>query len=125
MRKGRFDEIFFVDLPDAHARADILKIHLKRRGRDGSKLPIPSVADKTEHFSGSELEQVVISALHTAFSQHRELSGEDLERAAQETVPLYRTYEERIKGLRDWAKDRARNAAANVKLVDYFQQSEP
>jgi hypothetical protein len=86
---------------------------------------VAAIAEQTEHFSGSELEQVVVSALHTAFSQGRQLEGDDLGRAAQETVPLYRTYEERIKGLRDWAKDRARNAAADVKLVDYFQKSQP
>jgi hypothetical protein len=125
MRKGRFDEIFFVDLPDAHSRAQILEIHLRRRKRDPGKLPVAAIAEQTEHFSGSELEQVVVSALHTAFSQGRQLEGDDLGRAAQETVPLYRTYEERIKGLRDWAKDRARNAAADVKLVDYFQKSQP
>ncbi|MHB8416619.1 MAG: AAA family ATPase [Myxococcales bacterium] len=123
LRKGRFDEIFFVDLPDARSRGQILEIHLRRRKRDPAKLPVAAVAGKTEHFSGSELEQVVVSGLHAAFAAGRELSGEDLERAAAETVPLYRTYEERIKALRDWAKDRARSAAADVKLVDYFQKS--
>ncbi len=123
LRKGRFDETFFVDLPDVRSRAAILEIHLRRRRRDPSKLPVPVVANKTEHFSGSELEQVVVSALHAAFAAGRDLTGEDLERAAEETVPLYRTYEERIKALREWAQDRARSASADVKLVDYFQKA--
>ncbi|HUB06565.1 MAG TPA: AAA family ATPase [Myxococcales bacterium] len=123
LRKGRFDETFFVDLPDPRSREAILAIHLKRRKRDPAKLPLAAIAGKTEHFSGSELEQVVVSGLHAAFSQGRDLLAEDLERAALEIVPLYRTYEERIKALRDWAKDRARSASADVKLVDYFQRS--
>jgi SpoVK/Ycf46/Vps4 family AAA+-type ATPase len=123
LRKGRFDEIFFVDLPDLKSRTEILAIHLKRRGREPGRLPVSAVAAQAEHFSGSELEQVVVSALHKAFAQKRQLSGEDLEQAVEETVPLYRTYEERIKALRDWAKDRARPAAADVKLVDYFQRT--
>jgi hypothetical protein len=63
------------------------------------------------------------AALHMAFPQGRELSGEDLVQAVDETVPLYRTFEERLKALREWAKDRARPAAADVKLVDYFQRT--
>jgi hypothetical protein len=123
LRKGRFDEIFFVDLPDLKSRIEILGIHLERRGRKAARLPVSAVAERAEHFSGSELEQVVVSALHRAFAQGRELSGEDLEQAVDQTVPLYRTFEERIKALREWAKDRARPAAADVKLVDYFQRT--
>ena len=123
LRKGRFDEIFFVDLPDARSRAEILAIHLRRRGRDPALLPVAKIAERSEHFSGSELEQLVVAGLHAAFAQGRELSGEDLDRAAQESVPLYRTYEERIKALREWAKNRARPAAADAKLIDYFQRS--
>ena len=123
LRKGRFDEIFFVDLPDPRSRAEILSIHLARRGRDPGQFDLASVARNAEHFSGSELEQVVVSSLHRAFSAGRDLIQVDLDRSAHDTVPLYRTYEEKIKGLRAWAKDRARNAASDVKLVDYFKGS--
>jgi SpoVK/Ycf46/Vps4 family AAA+-type ATPase len=123
LRKGRFDEVFFVDLPDLRSRQEILAIHLERRGRDSTRMSIPSLAQRAEHFSGSELEQVVVSGLHAAFAAGRELEAVDLERALQQAVPLYRTYEERIKALRAWAQDRARPASSNVKLVDYFQRA--
>ncbi len=122
LRKGRFDETFFIDLPDARARGDILAIHLRRRGRDPAKLRVAGLAERAEHFSGSELEQLVVSGLHAAFAQGRELAPEDLERALHEAVPLYRTYEERIKALRDWARGRARPAHADAKLIDYFKR---
>lgn len=121
LRKGRFDETFFVDLPDARSRGEILMIHLRRRSRDPGGFDVPRLAQLAEHFSGSELEQVVVAGLHRAFAAGRDLTQPDLERALHESVPLYRTYEERIKGLRAWAKGRARNAAADVKLVDYFR----
>ncbi|MHB1846506.1 MAG: AAA family ATPase [Deltaproteobacteria bacterium] len=125
LRKGRFDETFFIDLPAARSRAEILSIHLRRRGRDPEKLGAARIAERAEHFSGSELEQLVVSGLHAAFAQGRELTAEDLDRAASEAVPLYRTYEERIKALRDWAKGRARPAHADGKLVDYFRAKDP
>jgi AAA+ superfamily predicted ATPase len=123
LRKGRFDEVFFVDLPDLRSRQEILAIHLERRGRDSARMPLSGLAQRAEHFSGSELEQVVVAGLHAAFAAGRELEPVDLERALQQAVPLYRTYEERIKALRAWAQDRARPAASNVKLVDYFQRA--
>jgi AAA+ superfamily predicted ATPase len=123
LRKGRFDEVFFVDLPDQRSRQEILAIHLERRGRDGARMSLAALAEHAEHFSGSELEQVVVSGLHAAFAAGRDLEAVDLERAVQQAVPLYRTYEERIKALRAWAQDRARPAASNVKLVDYFQRA--
>ena len=121
LRKGRFDETFFVDLPDARSRSEILAIHLTHRRRDPKDFDLVRLAQAAEHFSGSELEQVIVSGLHRAFSAGRELSQLDLERALHDSVPLYRTYEETIKALRSWAKDRARNAATDVKLVDYFR----
>lgn len=122
MRKGRFDEIFFVDLPNVHERLEILKIHLKKRKRDPARYPILNdVAKRAEHFSGAELEQVVISALYRAFAEQRELTDVDLDLATKQTVPLYRTYEERIKALRDWAKQRARPATQDSTVLDYFK----
>lgn len=125
LRKGRFDEVFFVDLPDKTDRAEILRIHLVRRGRAPEAFDLPSLADSTEHFSGAELEQVVVSGLFKAFGKQRDLAQEDLEVALRETVPLYRTYEEEIKGQREWASTRARPAARDRSLYDLFTGAKP
>jgi AAA+ superfamily predicted ATPase len=122
MRRGRFDEVFFVDLPNPHERQAILEIHLKKRGRDPARFAalLPDLAKRAEHFSGAELEQVVISALYRAFADTRELSEEDLDLSMKQTVPLYRTYEEKIKWLRDWARTRARPATQDSSVLDLF-----
>jgi AAA+ superfamily predicted ATPase len=120
-RRGRFDAVFFVDLPDVHERKEILALHLFRLGRQPEQFPLADVAEQTAHFAGSELEQVVIGALYRAFAQQRELTGEDLAQEAQELVPLYAMYEERIKGLRQWAKSRARPATLDRSKLDLFQ----
>jgi AAA+ superfamily predicted ATPase len=92
-RRGRFDEVFFVDLPGAKERAEILGIHLVRRGRDPDQFDLAALTRTLDHFSGAELEQVVISALFRAFSAGRELSFEDLKFAIGEVVPLATMYE--------------------------------
>jgi ATP-dependent 26S proteasome regulatory subunit len=121
LRKGRFDEIFFVDLPDRHERKEILEIHLTRRGRHFDESVVDDLAARTEHFSGAELEQVVVSAMYTAFANDRDTTIEDLEFAVKETIPLYRTYEEDIKALREWAHGRARTASHERKVLDFFE----
>ena len=121
LRKGRFDEIFFVDLPNVHERYEILKIHLQKRGREPDRFAsLTALAKQAEHFSGAELEQVVVAALYRAFSNERELNDEDLNLSLKQTVPLYRTYEEKIKALRDWAKRRARPATQDSTVLDLF-----
>jgi SpoVK/Ycf46/Vps4 family AAA+-type ATPase len=120
MRKGRFDEIFFVDLPEIHERMDILRIHLTRRGRFFPDQILEALAQRTEYFSGAELEQVIVAGMYSAFANGRDLTLEDLEYAAKETVPLYRTYEENIKELRQWAEGRARRASRRRKVLDFF-----
>ncbi|MEO1334648.1 MAG: AAA family ATPase [Myxococcota bacterium] len=121
LRKGRFDEIFFVDLPNVHERLEVLRIHLTKRKRDPKAYAgLEKLAQQTEHFSGAELEQVVVSALYRAFADNREVTDQDLDLAAQQTVPLYRTYEEKIKALRDWAKRRARPATQDSTVLDLF-----
>ncbi len=124
LRKGRFDETFFVDLPAERARAEILAIHLRRRGRNPDTLPLAAIAKRAEKLSGSELEQVVVGALHSAFSQGRDLTADDVWIALHETVPLYRMYEEKIKELRTWAQYRARPAAKDTKLSEMVQQQQ-
>lgn len=122
LRKGRFDEIFFIDLPDRHEREEIFRVHLKKRGRNPEDYDLPRLIKLTEHFSGAEIEQVVIAALFKAFSEKRELTSRDLEVSAKETVPLYETYEEDIKALRDWASNRTRFATVSSALLDMFKK---
>jgi SpoVK/Ycf46/Vps4 family AAA+-type ATPase len=125
LRRGRFDEIFFVDLPDPEARAAILAIHLARRGRDPARFELPELLRITENYSGAELEQIVVAGLYNAFAENRDVEQRDLIVAARQTVPLYRLYEVEIKALRTWAQDRARPAGHSRKLIDLFGKAPP
>jgi hypothetical protein len=120
LRRGRFDELFFVDLPTPAERAEILRIHLHKRGRDPLQFQIDELALAAERLTGAELEQVVASALYTAFAASRDVSDNDLANAIEQTVPLYDTYEERIKELRDWARHRARMASLDGRIAELF-----
>jgi hypothetical protein len=122
LRRGRFDELFFVDLPDPEARREILSLHLRRRGRDPEAVDVPAIADLCQDYSGAELEQVVVGALHRAYALDRDLETGDLRRVAQDVVPLFRTYEEQIKALREWARGRARVAGRAGAVVDLFRR---
>ena len=120
LRRGRFDELFFVDLPTSSERAEILAIHLRKRERDPLQFPLEELAEEAARLTGAELEQAVTAALYVAFADQRDLQASDLVNAIGETVPLYDTYEERIKELRDWGRGRTRPASIDAKLVDYF-----
>ena len=122
LRKGRFDETFFVDLPDIHERKSILGIHLSKRERKAANFDMEALARQTEHFSGAELEQGVVAGMYRAFGESREVATEDISKELDEIVPLYATYEEKIKGLREWAKTRTRRASLDQSLVDLFDQ---
>ena len=111
LRKGRLDEIFFVDLPTDEERQEIFRIHLARRGRDPQLFDVVSLAACSENFSGAEVEQAVISALYDAFYAKVELSSEHVLEALRQTVPLAKTMDEQINRLRNWAEGRARNAS--------------
>ena len=111
LRKGRLDEIFFVDLPNEHERVEILRIHLKKRARDPGKFDLPALAHASEGFSGAEIEEGVISALFDAFSGQVELSTELIQKSLSETVPLSKTMNEEMSRLRSWASGRARPAS--------------
>jgi len=119
-RRGRFDEVFFVDLPSPTEREDILALTLRRRGRRADGISLTNVAKPLDHFSGAELEQVVASALFRAFGQKRELLEEDLRAAAREIVPLATLYEEKIQALRAWGRARARKASSDRRVLDLF-----
>ena len=122
LRKGRFDETFFVDLPDVHERKSILGIHLAKRDREVNKFDLESLARQTEHFSGAELEQGVVAGMYRAFGEKREVTTDDIGKELGEIVPLYATFEEKIKVLRDWARTRTRRASLDQSLVDLFDQ---
>ncbi len=120
LRKGRFDEIFFVDLPNVHERLSILEIHLRRRARNPDHFDLTQVAEESERFSGAELEQVVISSLFSAFAEDRDLESHDLLDAVREMIPLAVTMDDKLKDLREWARPRARRASLDRQRVDYF-----
>jgi ATP-dependent 26S proteasome regulatory subunit len=111
LRKGRFDEIFFIDLPAAPERREILAIHLRKRGRDPAGFDLAALAAATEGFSGAELEQALVSGLYEAFAAGTELDQAHLERAAAESLPLSTTMREEIHRLRAWARTRTRPAS--------------
>ncbi len=111
LRKGRFDEIFFVDLPSEGERKEIFEIHLRKRQRDPSKFDLEKLAAKTPGFSGAEIEQGVVDGLYAAFHAGRKLSTRDIESCAELSVPLSRTMKERIDDLREWASHRCRMAS--------------
>ena len=111
LRKGRLDEIFFVDLPALAERRAIVGIHLAKRRRDPARFDVEQLAAAADGFSGAEIEQAIISALYDAFYLGRELETGDVLRAIRETVPLSRTMSERISSLRVWAEGRARPAS--------------
>jgi SpoVK/Ycf46/Vps4 family AAA+-type ATPase len=112
VRKGRFDEIFFVDLPSAAERTDIWRIHLAKRNRDPQQFDLPTLAMASEGLSGAEVEQAVIAGLYEAFDRNRPLEMSDLLDVLQETIPLSRMMEEQIEALRQWARQRARAASS-------------
>ena len=107
LRKGRFDEIFFVDLPSAEVRSALFALHLKKRGRDVSTFDLAGLAAASDGFSGAEIEQAIVAALYTAFSQKQQLTTEILLGEIRSTRPLSVTRAEDVQAIRDWAKTRA------------------
>jgi len=114
LRKGRFDELFFVDLPNAEERRDIFRIHLTKRKRDTSRFDLDQLANVSDGFSGAEIEQALVAAMYDAFAQDREFTQLDIIAAVKATQPLSKTMSEQVTALRDWARQRARPAAASV-----------
>jgi SpoVK/Ycf46/Vps4 family AAA+-type ATPase len=106
LRKGRFDEIFFVDLPTPAAREAIFAIHLKKRKRDPAGFDLPRLARASEGYSGAEIEQGVLAALHDAFSRGSDVTTRSLEDALRASPPLSVTMSEKIEALRAWARGR-------------------
>ena len=133
LRKGRFDEIFFVDLPTSKERADILLLHIKKRLRDKQvigdfkldKGMLDRFAHLTEGFVGAELENVVVAALFEAFSENRSITTDDFEKAIRNTVPLAVTQAEQIHAIRQWANLRAVSATSTEQRSEYTPAPAP
>lgn len=111
LRKGRFDEIFFVDLPSTFERKEIFKIHIIKRNRDPKKIDIDALAAASDGFSGAEIEQAIIDAMFEAFHAQSDLNTHFILNSLKETVPLSVTMKEKIQELRDWASVRAKKTS--------------
>src|SRR6185369_6915831 len=106
VRKGRFDEIFFVDLPAAANRRDIFEIHLRKRGLDPAQFQLEALGEAAEGFSGAEVEQAIVSAMYVAHAQDRAVSQQDLLVEIEQTRPLSILMGEAVTELREWAAGR-------------------
>lgn len=119
LRKGRFDEIFFVDLPTKEERMKIFSIHLEKKGQKPSDFALEKISEKAEGFNGAEIEECIKEAMFAAYIQNPQapmLKTRHIVDAIEATVPLSHTMKEQISSLRDWAKTRAKNASKIVVL---------
>jgi SpoVK/Ycf46/Vps4 family AAA+-type ATPase len=110
LRKGRFDEIFFVDLPAKPERKAIFEIHLRKRKIDPALFDVEALANAAAGYSGAEIEEAVISAMFDMFYEKQNMTTERLLESIHQTVPLSKTMSEDIDALRQWAEGRARSA---------------
>src|SRR5262245_45582123 len=124
LRRGRFDELFFVDLPNYHERKHILSIHLTKRGWKPEKYDLSKLSNKTEGYSGAELEQIVVSAMIDAYGQGRVLAQEDLDKSKEQSVPLSVTMEEKVFALREWAASRCRRATSDSRVTQMLEEEQ-
>lgn len=124
LRKGRFDEIFFVGLPTQEERKSIFSVHLSRlRPHNLKQYDLDRLAYETPDFSGAEIEQTLIEAMHIGFSQNRDFTTDDILESASQMVPLARTAKEQIEFLQDWAAaGKARMASKHSHLSDRIQR---
>lgn len=106
LRKGRFDEIFFVDLPDAQVRQEIFSIHLRQRGQELGGFDLQAMAEASDGFSGAEIEQAVVSALYSAHAMNVTLDSSHILNELQLTSPLSVVMAEKVAALRAWASQR-------------------
>jgi SpoVK/Ycf46/Vps4 family AAA+-type ATPase len=111
LRKGRFDQIFFLDLPNESERAHIFKVHLEKRNNPANNFNLKQLAKVTKEWNGAEIESCVITAMVDAFNENRQLNDNDLYRAIAKIVPLSTTMVEQIKHIKSWAHDRAIKAS--------------
>jgi SpoVK/Ycf46/Vps4 family AAA+-type ATPase len=124
LRKGRFDEIFFVGLPSQEERKAIFAVHLARlRPHNLKQYDLDRLAYETPDFSGAEIEQTLVEAMHIGFSQNRDFTTDDILEAASQIVPLARTAQEQIQQLQAWAAaGKARLASRHSSLSNRIQR---
>ena len=114
IRKGRFDDIFFVDLPDLQERKEIWEIHIEQRNLNVFDFDILSLSKESEGFTGAEIEAAIISSMYEGFSDNqRPINTVDIIRELKESIPISVTMKEEINELRNWASKRARSASKN------------
>lgn len=114
LRKGRLDEIFFVDLPSEPERREIFRIHIEKRNRDANRFDLPALAKASDGFSGAEIEEAIVAGLFDAFSEGGDLTTSVVEKSLAATVPLSKTMSEELDRLRAWAQGRTRSASGVV-----------
>jgi ATP-dependent 26S proteasome regulatory subunit len=117
LRKGRIDEIFFVDLPNGEERTEVFNVHLAKRNRNPLVFDVERLVAETEGFSGAEIEQIIIDALFEAYHARAELDTDMVLHSIEATVPLSKSMGESIKRLREWASDRCRFASARAETT--------
>jgi SpoVK/Ycf46/Vps4 family AAA+-type ATPase len=112
LRRGRFDEIFFLDLPTDEERREIVTVHLRKRRRDPAQFDVRRLAMECDGYTGAEIEQAVVDAMYTAFADERDIGTEDIIAAIARTVPLSKSQREVIERLRAWLREgRAQSAS--------------
>lgn len=116
IRKGRFDEVFFLDLPGPKARKEVFSIHLTRFNRDETQFDLEALSFSSKGFSGAEIEQAIIDALYDAFEENRPVTTKDILIQLERTSPLSEIMNESISRLRSWAQHRTRSASDEVEL---------
>ncbi|MEX0728653.1 MAG: AAA family ATPase [Planctomycetaceae bacterium] len=122
LRRGRFDELFFIDLPNYYERKQILGVHLVKRGWKPEKFNVDNLAERTEGYSGAELEQIIVSAMLDSYGKGQILSQQALDLARENTVPLSVTMEEKIFELREWARTRCRPATPDSRVMQMMDE---
>ncbi len=118
LRKGRFDEIFFVDLPATGERKEIFRIHLGKRGRDPEQFDLATLGEEAIGYSGAEIEESIVSSLFDVFYEKKDLTTEAIVKVLRSSVPLSKTMSEDMATLRSWAEGRARQATSPEKAVE-------
>jgi SpoVK/Ycf46/Vps4 family AAA+-type ATPase len=118
LRKGRFDEIFFVDLPKENERKKIFEIHLKKRKRNPGQFDLAALVNASDYYTGAEIESSIEAAMYEAFSDdRRDINTEDILLSLHNTVPISKLMKEEISALRKWATERARNASKSDRII--------
>jgi ATP-dependent 26S proteasome regulatory subunit len=125
LRKGRFDEIFFLDLPTLNERREIFRVHLKKRGRLAQDYEIDRLAAESEGYVGSEIEQAIIDAMYAGFNQEREFTTVDISSALDTQVPLSISQREVIGGLRNWLREGRAQSASFTEVQEAETQFVP